>query len=441
MIMEEFIEESEIVDDSATYTKYEMYKGEDGKFSKTILNLVSAFYIDENLKKLFIYNEFSGCVEYAKDAIWHGIKKGQELRDKDIVFVQYYLAHNKKFEMPTSKITNALVEIAERNRYHPIRRYLNTLKWDGIKRLDEWLIKTCGAEDNIYTRAIGAKFLMAAVGRVYCPGIKFDNVLILEGEENIGKSTVFRILGEPWFCDSVDLLQDDKQIIEKMQGHWFLEMAELVGMKDKDQEWVTSFLSRQIDVQRLSYERRAEKFKRQSVFCASSNKLAYLFREDGNRRWWPVKCNQLDLSWLRENKEQLFAEAKIRLRNGENLFLNEAEFLFAKKVQSLKLSVNEVWMEVVDKYLLGKDEITMREVLKDCLLLDLKDLNNVSFTMNVGRILKRLGFEKKQRRNYAGERFVYVREGSVADREKKRLSEEDLEEPAVMPVTTEQWEE
>jgi len=405
--------------------QYKLVKDADGKLIKSFLNVVALFYIDENLKDLFLFNEFSGTIEYGKNAIWHGIKEGQELRDKDIVFVQYYLAHNKFFEMPIDKITNAIIELSERKKYHPVRQYLDGISWDGKPRLNQWLVDVCGAENNLYTQTVGAKFLMAAVARIYSPGIKFDNVLVLEGPENIGKSSVFRILSDPWFCDSVDLLQKDKEILEKMRGFWFLELAEMVGMNNRDQEWVTSFLSRQEDVQRLPYERKADKFKRQSVFCASSNKLAYLFREEGDRRWWPIKCEKINLEYLKENRNQLFAEAKNRWKDGEKLFLDQELFKLAKNVQLKKLSVNEVWYEVIEKYLYDKNEITMKEVLTDCLNLQMKELTNYLYTMNVGRILKKLGFEKKQRVNYAGEKFVYVREDEIAQGEKQRLVQEE----------------
>lgn len=393
----------------------------DGKLIKSILNLVSCFYIDENLKDIFIYNEFSGTIEYSRDAIWHNIKAGQELRDKDFIFVQYYLAHNKNFEMGIDKITNAVIELAERNRYHPIKKYLQSIQWDGISRLDKWLVEVCGAEDNIYTSAVGSKYLMAAVARIYVPGIKFDNVLVFEGAENIGKSTIFRVLSDPWFTDSIDLMQKDEKIVEKMRGNWFLEVAEMFGVNDSNQERIKSFLTRQDDVHRLPYDRLTERLKRQSVFCGSSNKLAYLFGEDGNRRFWPIKCGNINIEWLKQNKDQLFAEAKNRFLDGEVLYLNPELFEFAKKIQSEKLSVNEVWLEIIEQHLIGRDDTTMKEILKECLKLELKEFNNHSYISNVGRILKKLGFIKRKRVNSYGEKFLYVRESVLAKEEEQRL--------------------
>lgn len=399
---------------------------ENGKLLKTIANLVNCFYIDENLKDLFIYNEFSGTIEYSRNAIWHGVEKGQELRDKDIVFVQYYLAQNKQFEMGIDKITNAITELSERNHFHPVREYLDNLVWDGEKRLDEWLAKTTGTDDNAYSRAVGSKYLMAAVARIYHPGIKFDNVLVFEGEENMGKSTIFRTLSNPWFTDSIDLMQRDEKIIEKMRGSWFLEVAEMFGVNDNNQERIKSFLTRQDDVHRLPYDRLSVRLKRQSVFCGSSNKLAYLFGEDGNRRFWPIKCEKINIQWLKENRDQIFAESKIRWQSGEELYLNPELFELAKRIQTQKLSVNEVWYEIIERNLIGQNETVMSEVLK-YLNIDIRDLHNRSYLTNIGRILKKLEFEKKQRLNRYGEKFVYVREYILGDMEKKRIIQEEEE--------------
>ena len=397
-----------------------------GKLIKNIKNLVALFTVDEALQNLFIFNEFSRTIEYSKDAVWHDVKKGQELRDKDFIFVQYYIVHNKHVEWGIDKISNAIIQASESNKYNPIKEYLSNLIWDGELRLDTWLVNAVGAEDGLYTRAVGSKFLMGSVARIFEPGVKFDNVLVLEGAENIGKSTVFRTLSHPWFCDSIDLTQSDKEIVEKMRGYWFLEVAEMFGVSDANQERIKSFLTRQDDVQRLPYDRLTGTFKRQSVFCASSNKLSYLFGEEGNRRFWPVKCGALNIEWLKENKDQLFAEAVYRWKQGEDLFLNKELYEIAKKMQSEKLSVNEVWLNVIDRFLTGKNETTMQEVLCDCLKIDIKEVNNRTYSINAGRILKRLGFEKKDCKGRSP-RYWYIREEVIVQNELNRINYQEEE--------------
>lgn len=390
-----------------------LIRNEDGQLLKTITNLVLCFDIDENLKGLFHFNEFSGCIEYAQDAIWHGIKKGKRLDDDDIIFLQYYLAHNKRFEMTVDKIRNAIIEVSRRNTHHPVRFYLSQLEWDHTERLDQWLIHGCGVEDNIYTRDVGRKWLTAAVARVYVPGIKFDHVLVLEGKENIGKSSALRVLGDPWFTDSVSLLQKEPDIVAKMTGNWIIELSEMHSVKMQVADFIKSFLSCQSDQQRLTYRRDPQKFPRQSIFAGTSNSMSYLLDKDGNRRFWPVECVKIDIEWLKKNKDQLFAEAKHRFKNNEKLYLENEVYEMAKKFQKMRLGGDEVLEIEIERYLAGKDETTLNDVLINCLKHNLKDTNLTSQQMIVGRILIRLGFEKRRRNAADGSKHKYIRENVI----------------------------
>lgn len=396
-------------------------RDENGRLVKDIRNLAACFYIDENLRDLFHYNEFNASFEYSRNFTWpghaRGVVKGKRVEDDDIVFIQYYIAHNKAFEMPIDKIRNVLLEIADRKSYHPVKFYLSQLEWDHEARLDKWLIEGCGVEDTIYTRDVGRKWLTAAVTRIYEPGFKFDSVLVLEGEENIGKSTALRILGDPWFTDSISLIQKEQDIVCKMIGNWIIELAEMKGIRKQESEFIKSFISCQVDEQRLAYRRDPKKYYRQSIFAGTSNNMAYLLDPDGNRRFWPVWCNKIDAAWIRENKAQLIAEAKYiyeqgvypNTHDGEKLFLTGEALEISKKQQKMRISTDEVLEEEIERYLVSKEETTMREIFLDCLKYQPKELANRSAMTIVGRILKKLNFEKKQRRARDGERFKYVR--------------------------------
>lgn len=422
---------------------------EGSKVLKTITNLIVYFKIDENLKDLFHYNEFNGSFEYAKDFVWpehtRVMNKGKRIEEEDVVFLQYYLAHNKRFEIGIDKIKNALIEIADRKSYHPVKEYLDELSWDGEERLNKWLINGCGVEDTIYTQQVGRKWLIATVARIYYPGIKFDYVLVLEGKENIGKSSALRVLGAPWFSDSISLLQKETDIVAKMLGNWIIELAEMRGIRKQEQEFIKSFLSCQSDEQRLAFRRDPKKYPRQSVFAGTSNNMAYLLDADGNRRFWPVDCKKIDIDWLRDNRNQLFAEAKHICdagifnppdRNyGERLFLEGEALDMSKKQQKMRLGTDEVLEESIHTYLLDKNEVTMRQVLVECFGYDKKDLTNRPMSMTIGRVLKKLGFEKKERKAGDGSSFKYVREIITH----QNFSEEELEE--AKEKILEHWEE
>jgi len=398
-------------------------RNEDGKLIHSIMNLVLCFEIDENLQELFHYNEFSASFEYARDFQWpertKTIPKGKRIEDEDIVFLRYYLAHNKQFQMGKDDIRDALIERADRKSYHPVKEYLNKLEWDGVKRLDEWLIKGCGVEDNIYVRDVSRKWITAAVSRIYSPGIKFDHVLVLEGKENIGKSSALRVLGNPWFTDSVSLIQKEADIVAKMIGNWFIELAEMQGLRKQESEFIKGFISCQVDEQRLSYRRDPKKYPRQSVFAGTSNNMAYLLDADGNRRFWPVLCTKIDITWLRENRNQLFAEAKHIYDShiwsseepwGEKLFLEGESLEMSRKQQKMRLSTDEVLEESIERYLVGKETTTMSDIIINCIGHKLTDSNTRAQQIVIGRILKRLGFEKKDRSREGSERYLYVRQ-------------------------------
>jgi len=396
---------------------------------KTIVNLVTYFKIDENIKDLFHYNEFSGYFEYAKDFNWpeHPEKKrkGDRIEESDFIHLKYYLAHNKKFDMTVQQNKDALTEYAARTRYHPVTEYLDALEWDGVPRLNSWLFNACGVEIDPYSQDIGRKWLVAAVTRIYQPGYKFDYVLVLEGKENIGKSLVLRTLGDPWFSDSISLQQKEADIVSKMVGNWIIEIAEMRGVSKVEQTFVKAFLSCQVDEQRFAYRENPKKYPRQSVFAGTSNNMSYLLDADGNRRFWPVECHKIDINWLRENRDQLFAEAKYIYEDGiypinpdgERLFLTGQSLEISRKNQKQRLGVDEVMEEMVYKYLLDKNEVTMLEVLKNCFGFSDKDIAGRSQTILIGRILLKLGFEKKERSRSEGSRYIYIRMPIVSNEE------------------------
>lgn len=223
----------------------------------------------------------------------------------------------------------AVTKVADDRYYHPIREFLDKLpEWDGIKRVDTLLIDCLGATDNQYTRAVTRKFLCSAIARVITPGCKFDNMLVLNGPQGIGKSTLISKLGGDWFSDSLHLSDTkDKTAAEKLQGYWILEIGELAGLRKAEVETLRSFLSRQNDIYRASFGRRATPHPRQCVFIGTTNaENGYLRDTTGNRRFWPIKTpgGGIRPSWSITNEEvlQIWAEALAYYKAKEPLFLD-----------------------------------------------------------------------------------------------------------------------
>lgn len=207
-------------------------------------------------------------------------------------------------------LTAAINIIAKENSFHPVREYLNRLKWDGKPRAERLFIDYLGADTTPYTREIARLTLIAAVCRVYEPGHKFDFAVIIEGLQGRGKSTFIQTLGINWFAELDGNFSDTKQMIELMQGAWILEIPELSGFNRADVRNIKAFISRTKDRARLAYARRAAEFPRQSIFIGSTNDRKYLKDDTGGRRFWPVQCNvkTVDFVGLRANVDQIWAE-------------------------------------------------------------------------------------------------------------------------------------
>ena len=345
---------------------------------KNFVNLLTYMrFADTGLRNVFGYNEFTGEVVFMNPAPWHKgrMPANKAVSDSDLVLLKKHLALRHAFEMPVTTLIEAMTATAHDHRFHPVKEYLTSLKWDGVKRLDTWLVDLCGAQDTPYVRAVARKMLCAAVLRVFKPGIKFDSVPVLEGGQGIGKSTICSILGGEWAGDfKVDPHSPDS--VQLMQGHWLIELAELEVTRRSDEDALKAFLTRQTDKARLAYGRLAAQFPRQSIFIATKNPGVdgtYLKDATGNRRWWPVELNpkggQVDFAGLKAARNQLFAEAVVRAQAGEKLFMETKELKAEAKAVVRERHADDPWLERVEGWLYDaspkKDFVTIRDVFID----------------------------------------------------------------------------
>lgn len=337
-------------------TKLELDKN--GGISESLTNFVTILRYDQRLHEI-AYNEHS-CGISIRDAEllpWEQLKPGWS--DADLASLTAYLDRVYHIFSP-SKLKNALLTITAERSFHPIREYLEGLPaWDGKKRLETLLIDYLGAEDSSYVRAVTRKTLVAAVARVYEPGIKFDTVLVLSGPQGIGKSMFFAKLGGVWFSDSLTISDmRDKTGAEKLQGFWIMEIGEMNGIKKVEVETVKSFASRQDDKFRVAYGTVVESHPRQCVICGTSNSQHFLRDVTGNRRFWPVQvtgeCEKHPWNMDKALLEQIWAEALTLYNAGEELILKgtDAEMAAEKQQEALENDDREgLVREYLDKLL------------------------------------------------------------------------------------------
>lgn len=268
-----------------------------------------------------------------------------------------WLLIDERYRFRTGKdfFWSVVEDTAQRDSFHPVLDYLDSLNWDGVPRLDDWLSQYGGAEDTPYTRAVGSLMLIAAVRRVRSPGCKFDEMLVLEGDQGTNKSSALAIMSvrDDWFSDDLPLNADGKRVIESLAGRWIVEAAELKGMRKGDVEHLKAFLSRNTDRARMSYERLSTEVPRQCVIFGTTNSSQYLRDGTGNRRFWPVRIARFDLEALKRDRDQLWAEAAHREARGERIRLAEELWPLATAEQQ-KREVEDPYFLLLQEALEGR---------------------------------------------------------------------------------------
>jgi hypothetical protein len=249
------------------------------------------------------------------------------------------------FDPHVQNVVDAVDFLCLENTFHPVIDMLDHLKHDGVPRIDGWLSTYLGADDTPLNRAIGKIFLVAAVRRVRQPGIKFDQIMVLEGAQGSGKSTALQILaGDGLHSDQEILNADGKAQMELMEGKWIYELGELVGLSKAEVNKVKAFASRTHDTARMAYGRTATTRARQAVFVGTTNEDRYLRDTTGNRRFWPVKTGVIDLERLRQDKDQLWAEASALEATGFSLTLPTELWAAAADVQEERME-EDLWVD------------------------------------------------------------------------------------------------
>ena len=253
------------------------------------------------------------------------------------------------------RIKMAADSYMDRHRTDVLRDYLDGLRWDGTRRVDELLVKYLKADDTPYVRAVTRKTLVAAVARGMDPGCKFDNVLTLVGEQGIAKSMLAGVLGGPWYNDNIQAFVG-KEAAEQLRGVWIVEIPEVDRFSAKyEAAAVKQFITRQDDIYREAYGRRTTPHPRRCIFIASTNEPNFL-TDAVNRRWWIVQCHATqsdrgaDISELSRDRDQVWAEAVALWRAGEPLTLGDELYPEATEKQA-EARVEDPWEGMIAEFI------------------------------------------------------------------------------------------
>lgn len=345
-------------------------------------------------------DEFAANDYYLADTPWRS-KKNDSVVDADIHRIGFFCSERFGVEFSDNIIDKTLREIADFNRFHPVRTWLRTLKWDGISRIDTWLKDFAGAVGpEPYLSDVSRKVLVAMVARVMNPGCKFDQIVILEGIQGTGKSTLLRRLAsDAWFSDA-PLNVGDKDAVLTMQSKWIIEIGELSTFHRAEIEALKVFAAQRTDRIRAPYGKRVEEFPRQSILIGTTNNDEYLRDLTGNRRYWSVKTQgKIDFDGIEKMREQFFAEAVAFYDLGEPLWLDNPEAETQAVAEQAKRLQSDEWISTVADIINGetfpRDSFEMKEIARKMDMVGAHKLSP-SDVHRITRCLKLLGFERYQ---------------------------------------------
>jgi predicted P-loop ATPase len=386
----------------------------------TLNNLSNIFQCDkmtgfsDNFVGLFKYNEFESVVELTRKPFFRSFRDTSPLvlNNMDLLKTRDFIARHYRLDYSVDNIMAAIKVDAYAKCYHPIRSWLEGLEWDGTLRLihlfnDYFRFSSPDPAEIKYRAAVGKAFMLASIWRIFQPGCKWDHCLVLAGTTNFGKSIFVETMGGKYAGALTKMSAADSEL-QKMTGLWWIEYPELSATKKSDVEEIKAFVSIQSDIYRRPYDRLAERHQRECVMVWTLNpgNEGFLKDETSGRRWLIVEVeNKIDIPRLKENRDQLFAEAMHLFKQGIQplSFLEDVDVaVTAKKKQDANLKdYSDPWTETVSNWLDTKPKmfqyskyraLTSLLVLNEALGMHLSREIDQKAKVRVSRVMRDLGW-------------------------------------------------
>lgn len=322
-----------------------------GAIVNTIENYVLYLTQSPKYKDMFRYNDFTKQKEF----------DNREFNDFDLC--KLYNDIEREFNLSShTKVDSALMEVFDNNKYNPIIDYLNSVGWDGQKRVEQLFVDLLEADDTELNRYMTKVWFIAAVKRIFEPGCKFDNMIVLQGEQGIGKSSICDLISLN-YANNVSLDEvGSRDLINKLNRTWIAIVDELDSFNKKEMSNIKTFISTRQDTARLAFSKYAETYPRHCVFIGSTNDTTFL-RDNTSmveRRFWVIKCNKKNKDGrifevlTKDYIGQLWAEAVHYYKENPNMYLDIPKELmddFSKEMQQFKTFTDDVVIDYVNSIL------------------------------------------------------------------------------------------
>lgn len=364
-----------------------LQKNDNGKIIPNLFNAVTILEQGPRYRKQIWYDEFL-------DRIMTGNPARQWSDADDLALTMYYQQACGITSAPITLATSAAQSVAFRNPRNCVRDWIDRQKWDSVPRLDSFFEDCFGAERTAYTIAVGRNFWLSLVARIYKPGCQVDNMIVLEGKQGIGKSRVLRIIGGEHYTDQHESATNAKAFAEILQGKMVVEIAEMDSFSRSEVTRVKAIVTTVSDRYRAAYGRHAIDHPRQCIFAGTTNTDDWNKDATGARRFWPIRCAEINTESVALHRSQYFAEAAVLFRSGETWWEMPSEE--TTEQQRARFDADP-WVEEISVFISSLTSVTVNEILKDCIKLKISDITR-SEQMRVASSLRFFGWSSKRER-------------------------------------------
>ncbi len=343
---------------------------------------------------------------------WQSSTK-REWNDVDDLRLCTFMQRNLGLRRISDDMINKAIRVHGRNNTkNEPKDWMESLEWDGTPRIDTFLIDCAGAQNNEYVRCASRNFWLTMVARIFKAGCQVDNMIVLEGSQGKGKTSLLRAIGGQWYGSAKEKV-DSNNFFMMLEGKLLLEIAELDSFNRAEITRIKQVVSDPVDRYRSPYERSTEDHPRQSVFVGTTNEQAYLRDETGGRRFWPVKCGEINLTLTLKHRNQLFAEAVSIYKSEEHLPDSE-RILSAwwRMPESAAIEQEErrqidPWEDKIHRFILSKYETTTADIMDSCIRIEASKQSRFD-EIRIGKILLKIGWNRVRRTRDGIFKWIYI---------------------------------
>lgn len=291
-------------------------------------------------------------------------------------------------------VRSAFLEFCQVQKRNEPKMWMESLQWDGEERLPMFMADCMGANENEYIRAVSQNLWIAMVARIYRPGCKYDNMIVLIGKQGTFKSTALSIIGGQWFAEVCESITTNNFFMA-LHGKLMIEIAELDSFNRAETTRIKAVASNPIDRYRSPYERAAKDHPRSCVFVGTTNEEQFLRDYTGGRRFWPVKVGQIRLDIIRDNRNQYFAEAVHKFKAG--VTWHNVPEIATEEQEACRIT--DEWETLIAQYAHQLEQVTVTEVLLNACKVDIGRQTKAD-QWRAGQILRHAGWERRQVRDH-----------------------------------------